>query len=453
MQIYVCVKHVPDSAAKITIKDDNRIDESVTFLLNPHDENAVEEAVRLKAQIKDSEVIAVTLGRQCALSTLRSALAMGADRAILIKTDDRPDSVITGKALHQAILQDGKADIIFTGKESIDSEGMQTMFRLAAALDVSVANNVSAFSMGQEKITVKYETETGTTAVVVMALPCVVGVGKGLNKPRYPTLPNIIKARKKVIKQIDLNDLKINASAAKMEVLALRPAVEARRAKGKDLLPRIAAALDAPLVMDCIHVNLVERTVEKPRFSGKIIATIKVNGTHFLFGIRPNAIEAMPTPCDADTIVFQTEVTSKRLVVEALEQGASRGVELSEAAIVISGGRAMANSENFDILKQPAAVMGAVMGASRSAVDAGWVPHAMQVGQTGTTVSPKVYIACGISGSVQHFAGIKTAGFIIAVNTDPNASIITNCDYYAIADLFEIMPLLTHRLKAALERS
>jgi len=97
--------------------------------------------------------------------------------------------------------------------------------------------------------------------------------------------------------------------------------------------------------------------------------------------------------------------------------------------------------------------MGAAVGASRAVVDAGWVPHTMQVGQTGTTVSPKVYIACGISGSVQHFAGMKTSDFIIAVNTDPEASIITKCDYYAIADLFKIVPLLTSRLKDALERS
>lgn len=231
MQIYVCVKHVPDSAARITIKDNNRIDEAITFLLNPYDENAIEEAVRLKERVKNSEVIAVTLGRQSALNTLRSALAMGADRAILINTDTRPDSIVAGRALQQAIERDGKADIIFTGKESIDSEGMQTMFRLAAALDVPVANNVSAFSMGQYKVTAEYETEAGTTAVVVMDLPCVVGVGKGLNNPRYPTLPNIIKAKKKAIKQVDLKDLNIKASAAKMEVLALRPAVEERRAR------------------------------------------------------------------------------------------------------------------------------------------------------------------------------------------------------------------------------
>lgn len=107
----------------------------------------------------------------------------------------------------------------------------------------------------------------------------------------------------------------------------------------------------------------------------------------------------------------------------------------------------MENPENFEILFECARVMGAAVGASRVAVDAGWVPHTMQVGQTGATVSPKVYIACGISGSVQHFAGMKTSGLIIAINTDPEASITKNCDYYIVADLFKIVPVLTRQLK------
>ncbi|MGD8468500.1 MAG: electron transfer flavoprotein subunit beta/FixA family protein, partial [Desulfobacterales bacterium] len=157
MKIYVCVKHVPDSAATITIREKNQIDESVTFLLNPYDEHAVEEAARLNAKTEGSEVVAVTVGKEAAVTTLQSALAMGADRGILIKTDNRPDSILTARALKAAIQQDGKPDIIFTGKESIDSEGMQTMFRLAAALDVPVATNVVAFAIDQNKAVVGCE--------------------------------------------------------------------------------------------------------------------------------------------------------------------------------------------------------------------------------------------------------------------------------------------------------
>jgi electron transfer flavoprotein beta subunit len=156
-------------------------------LLNPYDEHAVEEGARLKAQVGGSEVVAVSLGKEAAINTLQSALAMGADRGILIKTDDRPDSILTARALKAAIEQDGKPDIIFTGKESIDSEGMQTMFRLAAALDMPVAVNVVAFLIEQQHALVECEMEAGERQLLEMPLPCVIGAGKGLNKPRYPT--------------------------------------------------------------------------------------------------------------------------------------------------------------------------------------------------------------------------------------------------------------------------
>ncbi|MBW2428664.1 MAG: electron transfer flavoprotein subunit beta/FixA family protein [Desulfobacterales bacterium] len=231
MKIYVCVKHVPDSAATITIREKNQIDESVTFLLNPYDEHAVEEAARLRAQMQDSEVVAVTLGKEGALGTLQSALAMGADRGILIKTDDRPDSILTARALKAAIEQDGKPDIIFTGKESIDSEGMQTMFRLAAALDVPIATSVVAFAIDENKALVECELEAGVKQLLEMPLPCVIAAGKGLNKPKYPTFMDIRKAKKKEIKQIDLTSLPIEKPTASMQILELKPAIEQRQPK------------------------------------------------------------------------------------------------------------------------------------------------------------------------------------------------------------------------------
>ena len=141
---------------------------------------------------------------------------------------------------------------------------------------------------------------------------------------------------------------------------------------------------------------------------------------------------------------------SQALTIKEVKQTGFVGVDLTEADVIISGGRGMENSDNFRILWECAEKIGAAVGASRAAVDAGWVPHSMQVGQTGATVSPKVYIACGISGSVQHFAGMKTAGLIIAINTDPDAAIIKRCDYFALANLFDIIPLLTSKLKAQL---
>ncbi len=216
---------------------------------------------------------------------------------------------------------------------------------------------------------------------------------------------------------------------------------------GKDLLPRIAATLDAPLVMDCLHVNFADKIAQKPQYSGKTVAYIKVRGTHYIFGIRPNVTEAVAAPCRAAVIPFEVFVESRRLKVKAVKPGASGTANLSEADIIISGGRAMRNTENFKVLYDCAKVLNAAVGASRVAVDAGWVPYTMQVGQTGSTVNPKLYIACGISGSVQHFAGMKTASVIVAVNTDPEANMMRNCDYGITGDLFEIVPILTRQLK------
>jgi electron transfer flavoprotein alpha subunit len=224
-------------------------------------------------------------------------------------------------------------------------------------------------------------------------------------------------------------------------------------AQGKDVLPRIAAALDAPLVMDCLDIDLNAHTAEKSQYSGKTIATVKLKGKHFLYGIRPNASQAASAPCEAEIIHFQVSLDCQDLVATEVKHQAASGVDLTEADVIISGGRGMREPENFKILFECADAIGAAVGASRVAVDAGWVPHTMQVGQTGATVSPKVYIACGISGSIQHFAGMKTSGMIVAINTDPEANIAQNCDYHIGADLFEIIPLLTQALKAVVSEN
>ena len=231
MKIYVCVKHVPDTAAKITIIGNNQIDEKVTFIINPYDENAIEAAAGLKKQVGDAEIIAVTLGKAAAESTLRSALAMGADRGLLVRCDYSPDSLVTARALKAAIDQDGKPDIIFTGCEAIDSEGFQTMFRLGVAMKVPVVSNVVAFKMEDGFVTAECKMDAGSIGVIRMPLPCIVGAGKALNKPRYPTLPDIMKARKKPIRTITLDSLDLDSPAGSMEVVELRPAVEKRRKK------------------------------------------------------------------------------------------------------------------------------------------------------------------------------------------------------------------------------
>jgi electron transfer flavoprotein alpha subunit len=222
-------------------------------------------------------------------------------------------------------------------------------------------------------------------------------------------------------------------------------------AAGRDILARLAALTDAPLIQDCVGIDLAARTVTKSHFSGRSLATIKFNSNPIICGLRPNAIEVQAAPCEAEVIRYQSPVQDPgKLVIKEVKQSQSTAVDLTEANIIITGGRPMASEDNYEILRQCAGLVGAAVGASRAAVDAGYAPHSMQVGQTGKTVSPKLYIACGLSGSVQHFAGMKTSKIIVAINTDKDAPIFGKCDYGLIGDLFEVVPVLTEVLKERL---
>ncbi|MBF0233750.1 MAG: electron transfer flavoprotein subunit alpha/FixB family protein, partial [Desulfamplus sp.] len=237
---------------------------------------------------------------------------------------------------------------------------------------------------------------------------------------------------------------------------------------GKEILPRIAAILDAPLVMECLDVKSEDEhhIAKASLYSGKTVATIKVTGDIRLFGIRPNVLEGVlkedlaseiPLVIPVEPFNAKCNPRSDIRLVESRAGDLSNN-DLLAAEIIISGGRAMKNGENFRLLHDCAEALGnlgaaTAVGASRVAVDLGWVPYRMQVGQTGEKVSPKVYIACGISGSVQHFAGMKMSGTIIAINENINAAIMSNCDYFVEADLFEVVPELTEELKKLKDKS
>ena len=223
-------------------------------------------------------------------------------------------------------------------------------------------------------------------------------------------------------------------------------------ASGRDVLARVAALTDSPLLQDCVGIDLTSKTITKSHFSGKTVATIKVNSNPYVCSLRPNTIEAEIASCTAEVLNYQaTAQTSGKLVLKEVKQSQSKTVDLTEAPIIITGGRPIAAPDNYKILQECADLLGAAVGASRAAVDAGFAPHSMQVGQTGKTVSPKLYIGCGLSGSVQHFAGMKTSKIIVAVNTDKDAPIFGKCDYGIVGDLFEVVPALTEVLKEQLD--
>ena len=232
MQIYVCVKHVPDTAANIKVVGENGFDDAgCKFIANPYDEYAVEQAVQL-VEKNGGEVVVVTVGKAAAVGTIRAAMAMGAHRGILVTVDSQfLDSQITAQALKAAIEQDGQADIVFAGKGAVDTEGFQTLYRLAAAMNLPVVNEINKMELGEGTVTVGHEIGGGARELLEVQLPCVLGATKGLNEPRYPKFPDIMKAKKKPVQEIALADLGLSADGAQTELVKLEKVPERTGAK------------------------------------------------------------------------------------------------------------------------------------------------------------------------------------------------------------------------------
>lgn len=225
-------------------------------------------------------------------------------------------------------------------------------------------------------------------------------------------------------------------------------------AVGKDLAPRLAQRLGVGMASDCTEMETEAESFlrfKRPVYGGKAIAEVVFNVRPIVATIRPNTFPlAQEDPSRKAEVVNETadiDAGDLRAIVKEIAIAASQRPELIEANIIISGGRGMKGPENYSILEECADVIGAAVGASRAAVDAGWIEQKFQVGQTGKTVSPTLYIACGISGAIQHLAGMGSSKIIVAINKDPEANIFNLADYGIVGDLFEIVPLLTEEFK------
>jgi electron transfer flavoprotein alpha subunit len=228
-------------------------------------------------------------------------------------------------------------------------------------------------------------------------------------------------------------------------------------AQGKDLLPRVAAKLDTGIASDCIDMDLNsggKLVCTRPMYAGKVrVQTMIPDSLPQIASLRPNVFEVSPPDesKSAEIIKVKPNLTDQdiRAKIKEVLKEAGEKVDLTEAEAIVSGGRAMKESENFKILEELAKVLGgkATIGASRAAVDAGYAPHDIQVGQTGKVVNPNLYIACGISGAIQHLAGMITSKCIVAINKDPEAPIFQKADYGVVGDLFKVIPILTEAIK------
>jgi electron transfer flavoprotein alpha subunit len=220
---------------------------------------------------------------------------------------------------------------------------------------------------------------------------------------------------------------------------------------GKDLAPRVAARLGAGLVSDCValHVDAGRLVARRPMYAGKAYATVRWNSPVQVASLRPNVF-ALAAPQDGRAVTTTTLAIdgAARARVSNVEATAGGKLELSEAQIVVSGGRGLKGPEHFHLVEELAAAFGAAVGASRAIVDAGWVDHHLQVGQTGKTVSPQLYVACGISGAIQHLAGMSSSKIIVAINKDADAPIFKAANYGVLGDVFEILPQLTTAVQA-----
>ncbi|MDM5339075.1 electron transfer flavoprotein subunit alpha/FixB family protein [Fictibacillus enclensis] len=221
---------------------------------------------------------------------------------------------------------------------------------------------------------------------------------------------------------------------------------------GKDLAPRVAARLGAGLISDCTGVNLEngEIVFTRPIYAGKAFQKKVFNQGKVFATLRPNNFEIQGNLVVAEVVPFQPVIKDLRTIVKEIVRKTTSGVDLSEAKVIISGGRGVKSKEGFKPLQELADVLGGAVGASRGACDAEFCDYSLQIGQTGKVVTPDLYIACGISGAIQHLAGMSNSKVIVAINKDPEAPIFQVADYGIVGDLFEVVPLLTEEFKKVL---
>jgi electron transfer flavoprotein alpha subunit len=226
----------------------------------------------------------------------------------------------------------------------------------------------------------------------------------------------------------------------------------AASAEGRDLAPRVAAKLGVSLASDVTGFELQGDSVlaRHPAYTGKVIVTLRLSGTPALISLRPGAVtpSEQPRSAQVETAAPAMDPSAARVTVTEVTAGGSGKLDLGEASIIVSGGRGLRAAENFKLVEDLAAAIGnAAVGATRAVTDDGWRPATDQIGQTGRLVSPDLYIAVGISGAVQHLAGMRTAKTIVAINKDKDAPIFKIADYGIVGDLFEIVPRLTEEIR------
>jgi len=233
-----------------------------------------------------------------------------------------------------------------------------------------------------------------------------------------------------------------------------RAAIFSASAQGRDLAPRVAAKLGRSMAADIIAFELAgdALVVKHPAYAGKVIATLRLTGSPAIVTLRPGARAALEAPREARVESAQpaSDPGASKVVVKEMIAGGGAKLDIGDAPVIVSGGRGLKSADNFRLVEDLAAAFGnAAVGATRAVTDDGWRPHSDQIGQTGRQVSPDLYVACGISGAIQHIAGMRNSRTIVAINKDKEAPIFKVADYGIVGDVIEILPVLTAAVKEA----
>ena len=248
----------------------------------------------------------------------------------------------------------------------------------------------------------------------------------------------------------------VATAAERIKAGSYRAAFFSASAEGRDLAPRVAARLGVGLASDVVGFEITGDAVlaEHPAYTGKVVVTLRLTGTPAIISLRPGALPAAEQPRTAKTerVAPAADPGAGRVVVTELTQEAGAKLDLGEAPIIVSGGRGLRAAEHFKLVEDLAHAFGnAAVGATRAVTDDGWRPATDQIGQTGRVVSPDLYVAVGISGAIQHLAGMRTSKTIVAINKDKDAPIFKVADYGIVGDLFEVVPRLTEAVRKARE--